>query len=514
VYLLFLKESIDLNKINQLKKQVFPFITIIFLCSFVFQGIAQGDFYIDRDIEENYKLIIDLKLDQAQRNIERLRSEHPNHLMLIHLENYVDFFRIFINEDLSEFKNLEKKKDDRLERIRQGNKNNPYYNLVQAEILMQWAIARLKFEEYYTALMETKKAHKLLIKNREEHPWFIPNNKGLAMIHGVIGTIPDNYKYLLKLFTGMDGTISESIAEINQLVEYGKNNKYIYQKEAYAIQALILLHLNNDKEGAWEVIKKAELDPTTSPLSVFMLANIAKYSGRTDKAIEYLEAKPGGPDYSDFYYLDFMLGVYKLNRLDPDADKFILKFTRNFKGRNYVKEAYQKLAWHSWVILENNEKAIYYYQKCLKNGNRLMDEDASAHEDALRNDLPVQNMLKSRLLFDGGYYERSLDFLNSYENHIDDTDALSYYYQKGRNLQMLGDFQEALLSYKKVLMTPKQPNAYQKCNAALQSGIIYETLGISVKAIDFYDLVLTMTPEKYERSLHQKAKAGLNRLKN
>ena len=104
-------ESIVLNKINQLKNQVYHFLSIIFLCSFAFQGMTQGDFYIDRDIEENYQLIIDLKLDQAKSNINRLRSEKPNHLMLVHLENYIDFFKIFINEDLGEFKELEKNKN-------------------------------------------------------------------------------------------------------------------------------------------------------------------------------------------------------------------------------------------------------------------------------------------------------------------------------------------------------------------------------------------------------------------
>jgi hypothetical protein len=71
-----------------------------------------------------------------------------------------------------------------------------------------------------------------------------------------------------------------------------------------------------------------------------------------------------------------MLGMAKLHRLDPDADLYLKSYLRQFKGRNYIKEAYQKLAWSQLVegnvagYLMNNANIIKY-------GRAIVDEDKS-----------------------------------------------------------------------------------------------------------------------------------------
>ena len=78
---------------------------------------------------------------------------------------------------------------------------------------------------------------------------------------------------------------------------------------------------------------------------------------------------------------------------------------------------------------------------------------------------------------------------------------------------MLNRSLEALDSYATILEMNEAENSYQKCNAALQSGLILEQLGEFDPAAEYFRLCLKLTPNKYEKSLHQKAKAGLNRLK-
>jgi len=487
---------------------------VIFFCwiSAIAPLWSQGDFYVDQQIRDNYILITELKLDKAAAQLRAIKQKEPGHLMVLLLENYIDFYKVFIHEDLEEFKRLEQNKEIRLEKVRKGNPKSPYYRVVQAEILLQWAISRLKFEEYYTALLETRKAHGLLLENKEKYPDFLPSHKGLAMIHGVVGTIPDSYRYLLKLFTGLEGSIQEGMQEIEALKKYAVRTGDVFEPEIHAIQALICLHLVNEPEKAWQIIQAAGLDYRHSALAAFMIANVARHTGRTDEAIRILEERIPQPGEMEFLYLDFMLGTNKLHRLDSDADQYLLKFAQKFGGRHYIKEAYQKLAWHAWVIKKDEKLAKAYYRQCLKKGSRLMEEDDSAHEDALILDLPYPAFLKSRLLFDGGYYRRSLDMLHSEQKILMALDRLQFYYQKGRNLQMLNEHQEAIQSFEKVISMKDRPNAYQKCNATLQCGIICEKTGQRQKAVEYYRMVLEMSPDKYEKSLQQKAKAGLNRL--
>jgi len=253
--------------------------------------------------------------------------------------------------------------------------------------------------------------------------------------------------------------------------------------------------------------------PETSSAEAFILANIAGHCGKTDEAINAISKAPKGKEYIDFHFLDFMMGLNKLQRLDEDADQYLLSFVNNFKGRNYIKEAYQKLAWHALVINDDEDLAKDYYKKCIERGYKLLDEDISAHKEALQNKLADPLVLKSRLLFDGGFFEKSIKLIEGNKKYFTGNYPLEYYYRLGRNYQMSKRYAEALNSYQNLLQLKEAKNTYQQCNAALQSGIIYEDLGNYSLAHKYFYIALKLSPDKYKRSLHQKSKAGLNRLK-
>lgn len=111
-------------------------------------------------------------------------------MMVYHIEDYIDFYKIFINEDYNEFVELEKNKNIRLSKIASGDKKSPYYRFCEAEIKLHWALGRLKFEEYFTTLKELKSAHDLLTENSKLYPDFAINKKSLSAIHALVGTFP------------------------------------------------------------------------------------------------------------------------------------------------------------------------------------------------------------------------------------------------------------------------------------------------------------------------------------
>ncbi len=82
----------------------------------------------------------------------------------------------------------------------------------------------------------------------------------------------------------------------------------------------------------------------------------------------------------------------------------------------------------------------------------------------------------------------------------------------GRILHGLKRYSEAIASYQKSIALGKNAPFYFACNAALQTGMIYETLGKPEQAKEFFRLCLSMNPDDYRTSLHQAAKAGLSRI--
>jgi tetratricopeptide (TPR) repeat protein len=190
-------------------------------------------------------------------------------------------------------------------------------------------------------------------------------------------------------------------------------------------------------------------------------------------------------------------------------------FVDNFKGKHFIKEAYQKLAWYELSI--NNDLAAYkkYMTLCLSKGSELVDEDKQAIKEAKMVKAPNALLLQSRILYDGGYYSRAQSVLirNAYSLSDDKVTSLEFNYRMGRILQALKNFPDAIEYYGTTLSLGQNTSEYYAASAALQMGIIYEEQKQIKAAKQYYTLCLKLKPNEYRNSLHQKAKSGLDRLK-
>jgi hypothetical protein len=487
----------------------------LFCCCFVALSLplAAMHFNYTANARDAYQEVLSLRFEKARILLQQIKECDHNNLVVHHIENYIDFLTVYINEDEAEYNRLKKRCDLRLEAVRQGDANSPYFLYVQADILLQWALARLKFGEYLNAFLDVNRAHKLLRENREKFPQFMPTYKNLGVLHAMVGTIPDGYKWGVKLLSGLNGSIDQGKRELEMVLRHGRQNDFLFLEETEALYAFVLLHLERDEEAAWKVVREAGWDPHTNLLQCFVQANIAMRTGRNDEAIRILQRRPQGAGYLAFPYLEFMLGVAKLRRLDSDADVHLAYYVQHFRGRNFLKEAYQKLAWHQ-LIHGNSEGYRRYMEACRNRGGTVVGGDISAQREAEAEDLPDRSLLKARLLFDGGYYRKAYDALASKAepDFIAKRFRLEYLYRMGRILHGMKQYPQALHYYQLTIDRGVYESYYFACNAALQAGLIYEKLGLENRAVEFFNRCLSMHPAEYRTGLHQMAKSGLNRI--
>jgi tetratricopeptide (TPR) repeat protein len=224
--------------------------------------------------------------------------------------------------------------------------------------------------------------------------------------------------------------------------------------------------------------------------------------------------RPKGAAYHPFYFLDFMLGIAKLEHGDSDADTYLQSYVRNFKGRHYIKECYQKLAWNAF--LGGNMTSFHNNMElCKGRGAESQEADKKALKEAKSGLLPNLPLLRARLYFDGGYFLKAKTFLTGYTEKTFKTplEKLEYTYRLGRIYDKLADNTNAITYYLRTIETGKDNPAYFACNAALQLGLLYEGGKNISQSRSYYLLCLSISPSDYKDSLHQKAKAGLQRLK-
>ena len=461
-----------------------------------------------------YGKVIQLRFDEGNALLAQLAREEPDNLIRLHIENYRDFFTVYISEDLAAFERLEPNKEARLKRIRQADVNSPYTLYLQADIRLHWALARLKFEEYPTAFFEVNKAYKLLRDNEARYPHFMPNRKDLGILHAIVGTIPDNYKWGVELLSALEGDFELGRRELEEVIAYAQTEDFVFEEEIYVLYAYLMLHLGQDDEAAWRVVNESSLDASRSPMATFIKANIAMRTNRNDEAIRLLQDRPQGAGFYPFPYLDFMLGTARMRKLDRNAAFSFQRFLKAYRGRNFIKEAYQRLAWIA--LLEDRPADYAKYMELVKwKGYAIVSSDESALQNAVSGERPHPDLLRARMLFDGGYFQRAYAQLVLLDPATLPSDRLRVEarYRTGRALQELQRYDEALRTYEQVIAEGAELPWYYACRAAVERGHIYEAMNLKVEARAAFERALAIKPDEHKTGLHQLAKAGLGRVR-
>ncbi len=483
-------------------------LTFLFILG-VLQGQAQTYDYNTRCVDALEK-VLQLRFEEAQDLVNKEKKENPKNLLPYYIENTIDFLTIYINEEEDEFKRLAGLKDVRMDKIRSGDESSPYYRLLQAELHIQWAFSRLKFEEYLAAFSEIKKAYGLLKDNQDKHPNFLPNLKSLGMLHALFGAIPDQYKWGANML-GMSGDIDEGLNEIARFIRSDGEYPDVLIQEATLYYAFLSLYLQKDYDKAWNIVRN--LDTRNNMLYAFCKASVALRTGRCDEAITALSNRPSGSNYFNFPYLDFMMGLAKTRRLDTDANRYFERFLVNFKGKNYIKEAYQKMAWNA-LISGDKTRYTFYMRRVELYGADIIEDDKQALLEATSGVVPDLTLLRSRLLFDGGYYKRALQELEgkSTGSFKREKDKVEFTYRAGRIYHESGNTEKAKSFYATTISNGSHLEYYYAASAALQLGLIFEKESNTEKAKYYYNRCLDMKNKEYKTSLDSQAKAGLNRL--
>ncbi len=146
-------------------------------------------------------------------------------------------------------------------------------------------------------------------------------------------------------------------------------------------------------------------------------------------------------------------------------------------------------------------------------GSNVHSRDSQALKE-ISYEQPDINLLRARLLSDGGNYDRALAQLVGKSNSDFKSlmHKIEFNYRLGRIYDLSSKFDLALKHYQLAIDLGKsQPYSFAS-NSALRSGVIYEKNKNIVRAKQFYNLAIDMKNHDYENSIENRAKEGLRRL--
>ena len=466
-----------------------------------------------------YENILSLRFKQAESILARESESNPDNRIVSYLRNYAGFLEVIISEDKQKYDDFSSDKQGFLNHALSGEAGSPWHLYTQALIHLQHSFAALRFGDYASGAIGINKSYKLLVKNEVLFPDFRPNQVALGLLQVIIGSIPQNYQWVTKILS-LQGTIQQGTGNMQRaLLDPAINQKYRFlTTESIFLLTFTTFNLSEDPEKA-EFIDRFFDKPENlqtlrkSPLLIYARSVFLMHTGRNEEALEVLNLTPLSEEYFPFYYLQYLTGLAKLNRMDKDADVWFLRYVNNFKGNSFIKSAYQRLAWIS--LIKNDVTAYKGYMKRVELfGNTTIDGDKQAEKEAQSKSFPNVMLLKARLLSDGGYYAKADKILNGMDltSLKSDYERLEYSYRMGRNNHNWGKISRAKDDYLNTISHGEKQPWYFAANAALQLGLIYENEGNPEKARQYYKKCLAMNYDEYRTSISQKAKAGLSRV--
>jgi tetratricopeptide (TPR) repeat protein len=233
-----------------------------------------------------------------------------------------------------------------------------------------------------------------------------------------------------------------------------------------------------------------------------------------------LGAAATNPEYSKYPVFDYQMGAALLSRLDTGCTFYFARYLDHNKSDSYIKDTWQKMAF-VWYVSNNIPKASYCLAQAKIKGTARLDADKQASRFAENNTWPLPKLLQARLLTDGGYNDRSLSILLNIDSLTlkHSVERAEYHFRLGRAYQALADNNEgkqyfvlAVNHYYAAINAGKEGHDQFAARAALQTGKMYEQIGMGREAVSKYNECLEMPAHDFQNSIDQQAKAGINRI--
>lgn len=487
-------------------------ISLLLSCHTFLSGQKVYDF--NSTCQQAFQEITKLKISAGQALIEKAKKQNPENLIPILLESYIDFYVLFLNEAPTDYQQRYPTYSERLERLQEGPKNSPFYKYCLSIVHAQKAGTSIKYGKLWEGGWEFRKAYQIIKENKKQFPSFTPNDMLLGSLEAVVGTIPKGYQWIASIF-GMKGSVTNGMKTVRSFINSNDSWANVMFNETAFLYPYLVFYIENKKDEALAFTQERNLDLVNNHLHAYMVANLSINNKQSGYAKKIIVNRNMSEEYLKTPIWDFELGFTLLYHLETqESAKYLEKFLQDFKGKFYVKDAYQKLSW-CYYLQGNMAKALEARKNILFKGATDSDADKQAIQDAKEGKWPNPLLLKARLLSDGGYHSEAAALLHgkSEDEFSKVEDKLEFAYRVARIYDDLGNEEEAIRNYLITIRMGENRKEYFAARASLQIGLIYENKGQKTKAITYFEKCIGMEDHAYKNSLDQKAKAGIARCK-
>lgn len=485
-------------------KRFIPFVLIM-----LYNPASGSDFTMPPGFPKLYNQAFSLDTDGARSGIAALPAGGA---FRIYLENYIEFIEILNTGSENAFNRSASNEAARLVAIENLDSGSPYNRFLRSEILIQWAVLKLKFGKGTKGAYNLIQAYKLASANQKDFPSFIPNYKSLGNIHVLIGSIPENYKWALKLI-GVKGNINLGFSELEKAAKDNVwGNEALYC--SLFLKAFTARFSESDNNTLLGYINARSDDLNAR----FLGASISLRTQRAAQCRKILNDLPHSVSFLKCPIFDLHKGDTYLTTGDYDrAITAYLNYQRGNKGQTYLKETHLKL-YYAYRFAGNSERSFHHFKMIPQSGNTYSDLDKNAAKvhQLISKEIPGKELLQARIALEGGDYHQASKYLKQVQPPSLNSEWLcEYHFLSGICNHKQGQLKEAESHLKKAISISSIADwGSGIANASLHLGYVYQSGRQPDRAKICFEKALSCKTHDLKNTVDIKARAALEQLKS
>lgn len=467
------------------------FCVLMFLMSFATNNLAQndcGEFTSFHKKVLQSILIID---SEVPSKLEELRTIYPNNYVNAYLEHYFEFVQFLTFEDSVHYFTFTKNSNDKLDQLREITPHALLLD-IQANIYFHLGVVEAIKGNRWKAIMSFFDGYRLVKEARNIYGLSLDQQKFEAVFLIVFDQFPKEVEWL-KQFLRLNSDAQEGFRKLNAYKQNVAQDDGWYE-EALLYQAMLHLKFSPDSAQLYSRLVDEE-SFSKSPLLLYVGGFLALKERREIDEFLYQEGSDRFP------LLNYIHGRHKLNQFDESCITEFDVFLKSYKGDSYKVDALMRKCW--WYYVKGSLKQIEEIQTLVKEmpTPTKIDKHALSEIANLKNYHP--QLLKSRILFDGGNYKSALSCLvhdtlviDFHSNQLEE-----YYYRLGRIYHLMDEKELALINYQLAIDYGLDSKRYFAPKSALEMANLFYLMGDFEKALELISVCDKLNNGEYESAI-------------
>lgn len=466
-------------------------------------------------IEDSQQALLDFRLNEAERLLHQILEEDDHAAYAYFLYSSVAFWRGMVEDVEPAYDRFYARSDTLMSRLESAEETR-WKQLVLGEAYLQRAVVLGKTEHFLRAAWAGRQAYNMYTSLMEQYPEFYPAYYGMGVIHVLLGSLPDTYRWILARI-GITGTVDGGLRELEEAAAHSAYNG----PHARATLALIDLILNQERQdGVRRLRKLHEAYPHSlmfAHLYGFGLYSIRK-AEKAQRIFETALEKRDDPAYHFIDFITYYLGdVHFVQNQFSQAERHYRDFLENYPGKALV--ALARLRCGLALEMQNQYPEAREFYRSVKS-DRSFDSDEYARGTAAeRLERPMseieRQLVRGANYFEAGAYDTAVEILIPlYENReLSDEERAEAAYYMGRVRQAEGRLEDAMTFYGHAADQPGDRSEKWQPWSQFYIGTIYADWGETGKARALFEQVLSYDHEySYKKALEQRVHTAMDQL--